>query len=129
MFSVDVNPELIKLARERLAAIGYQPTLVATDGSLGLPEHAPFDRVIVTCSVPAIPWPWVEQTRVDGLILADLKLDGHAGNLVLLHRHDDRAEGRFDATLRLLHEGGVISRSVAIGSLAAQRTPVDSFDR
>ena len=98
VFSVDIDAELIGLARTRLAAIGYRPTLVAADGSLGLAEHAPFDRVIATCSVPSIPWAWVRQTRVGGLILADLKLGGHAGNLVLLQRGDDRAEGRFDPT-------------------------------
>ena len=93
----DIASEKCGTPGTRLAAIGYRPTLVATDGSLGLAEHPPFDRVIATCSVPAIPWAWARQTRVGGLILADLKLDGHAGNLVLLHRHDDRAEGRFDA--------------------------------
>ncbi len=98
VFSVDIDRNLVDSARERLAALGYRPTLVATDGARGLPEHAPYDRIIATCSVPAIPWAWIEQTRVGGLILADLKLSVHAGNLVLLHRHPDRAEGRFDRT-------------------------------
>jgi protein-L-isoaspartate O-methyltransferase len=96
VFSVDLEAELVDLARDRLAAIGYRPTLVARDGIGGLPEHAPYDRVIATCSVPAIPWGWVQQTGVDGLLLADLKLGGTAGNLVLLRRLGDRAEGRFD---------------------------------
>jgi methyltransferase of ATP-grasp peptide maturase system len=98
VFSVDIDNDLVDLARTRLAAIGYRPTLVATDGAVGLPEHAPYDRVIATCSVPAIPPEWIAQTRVGGIILADLKLSAHAGNLVLLRRHADRAEGRFDRT-------------------------------
>jgi len=98
VYSVDIDPELVDLARDRLASLGYRPTLVAADGARGLPEHAPYDRVIATCSVPAIPWAWVEQVRIDGLILADLKLSAQAGNLVLLHRCADRAEGRFDHT-------------------------------
>lgn len=96
VFAVDLEPELIELARSRLAAIGYRPTLVAADGAHGLPEHAPYDRVIATCSVPAVPWAWVEQTRDSGLILVDVKPGRLAGNLVLLRRDGDGAQGRFD---------------------------------
>lgn len=96
VFSVDVDHDLVDLARDRLDAIGYRPTLVAADGVWGLPEHMPYDRIIATCSVPVIPRSWLEQTRIGGLILADLKLSVHAGNLVRLTRYTDRAEGRFD---------------------------------
>ncbi|MGH3827431.1 MAG: methyltransferase domain-containing protein [Pseudonocardiaceae bacterium] len=96
VFAVDIEPTLIRLARERLARIGYHPTLVTTDGANGLPEHAPFDRIIATCSVPAVPWSWVEQTRDGGLILADVTPAQLAGNLALLRRTSNGAEGRFD---------------------------------
>jgi protein-L-isoaspartate(D-aspartate) O-methyltransferase len=97
VYSVDLEPELVALAGQRLAELGYRPTLAARDGAEGLPEHAPYDRIVATCSVPAIPWAWVEQTQVGGLILADLRPLRHAGNLVLLHRRSDRAQGRFSA--------------------------------
>ncbi|MGH3929406.1 MAG: hypothetical protein ACRDTF_05450 [Pseudonocardiaceae bacterium] len=67
------------------------------DGVAGLPEHAPYDRVIATCAVSRVPWSWAEQTTEGGLILADLKVDACVGNLVLLRRQHDRLEGRFDA--------------------------------
>jgi methyltransferase of ATP-grasp peptide maturase system len=98
VFSVDVEPDLVDVARQRLARIGYHPVLVATDGAAGLPEHAPFDRIIATCSVPAVPWAWVEQTRPGGVILTDLKTAQGAGSLIRLTRYADRAEGRFDPT-------------------------------
>jgi protein-L-isoaspartate O-methyltransferase len=98
VFSVDIEPELIELARQRLAGLGYRPTLAATDGEYGLPEHAPYDRIIATCSVPAIPQAWIAQSRDGGLILADVKIGKQAGNLVLLHRDGNVAEGRFDHT-------------------------------
>ncbi len=98
VLSIDVEPDLVDLARIRLAELGYHPALVAGDGAAGLPEHAPFDRIIVTCSVPAIPWPWVEQTSIGGVILTDIKVGLGAGNLVRLTRTGPaRAEGRFDA--------------------------------
>lgn len=98
VYSVDIEPDLVDLARVRLAALGYRPLLAARHGAQGLAEHAPYDRIIGTCSVPAIPWAWVQQVDLDGLVLADLKIGGTAGNLVLLRRSSaDRAEGRFDA--------------------------------
>ncbi|MCA1672064.1 MAG: methyltransferase domain-containing protein, partial [Actinobacteria bacterium] len=96
--SVDIEPDLVDLARRRLARIGYAPTLVAADGVTGHAASAPYHRIIVTCSVPAVPWAWVEQLRPAGLLLGDLKLSSLAGNLVLLRRDGDRAEGRFDPT-------------------------------
>ncbi len=96
--SMDIESDLVELARERLARLGYHPTLVAVDGAAGLPEHAPFDRIIATCSVPAVPWEWVTQTRPGGVILTDLKTSLMAGSLVRLTRYPDRAEGPFDRT-------------------------------
>ncbi len=95
VFSVDVDDQLLDLARQRLAAAGFHPTLLTVDGVHGLAQHAPFDRIIVTCSVPAVPWKWAEQLTPDGSILVDLKLAISAGNLVHLHRAGDRLEGHF----------------------------------
>ena len=98
VFSVEIEPDLLELARQRLARLGYHPTLVAGDGAAGLAEHAPFDRIIATCAVPALPWTWVQQTSPGGVILTDLKTARGAGSLVRLTRYPDRAEGRFDST-------------------------------
>lgn len=112
VYAVDIEADLVELARERLARLGHHPTLVVTDGAHGLPEHAPYDRIIATCSVPAVPWAWVAQTRPDGLILADVKIGKQAGNLVLLRRSGPLAEGRFDPTY---------------GSFMSIRRPGDSY--
>lgn len=64
--SVDIHPALVEAARERLASIGFKPALISGDGRHGFPEHAPYDRIIATCSVTAIPRAWLEQTRPGG---------------------------------------------------------------
>ncbi|WP_236795165.1 methyltransferase domain-containing protein [Amycolatopsis sp. GM8] len=98
VFSVDVDAGLVELARERLARVGYRPALAAVDGEQGLPEHAPYDRIIATCSVPVIPDAWVKQLTRGGGLLADLKLAISAGNLVHLHTASGGGlEGRFVA--------------------------------
>lgn len=96
VFSVDVDGELVDAARERLARIGYRPTLLATHGSEGLPQHAPYDRIIATCSVARVPTEWLDQVWPGGLILVDVEGALSAGNLVALRRGDGpTATGRF----------------------------------
>ncbi len=98
VFSVEIEPDLVELARQRLARIGYHPTLIAADGAAGRAEHAPFDRIIATCAVPALLWAWVEQTSLGGVILTEVKPAPGAGSLGRLTRYPDRAQGRFDPT-------------------------------
>lgn len=42
------------------------------DGSQGIPEVAPFDRIISTCGAPEIPKPWKKQLKETGVILAPI---------------------------------------------------------
>jgi protein-L-isoaspartate O-methyltransferase len=126
--SVDVEPDLVEDARTRLAGLGCRPTLIVGDGAAGVASHAPFDRVIATCSVPAIPWAWVRQTTLGGVILTDVKVGLAAGNLVRLTRTGpDRAEGHFDAGyaafMHLRHSPGSAARVPYARTTTAQDTP------
>jgi protein-L-isoaspartate O-methyltransferase len=117
VYSIDIEPDLVDLARARLAELGYHPTLATGDGAAGLPEHAPFDAIIATCSVPAIPRPWIEQTKPGAVILTDIRVGLNAGNLVRLTRTGpDRAEGHFDpgqaAFMELRHTPGIAGRAI-----------------
>ncbi|MBV9011451.1 MAG: methyltransferase domain-containing protein [Pseudonocardiales bacterium] len=93
--SVDIDPELIELATERLAANGYTPTLAAVDGSGGYPPGAPYDRIIATCGVLAIPPAWLEQAAPSAVIVVDVrgKIGGTLARLTV--NHDGVATGRF----------------------------------
>lgn len=94
--SVDIDPALINTARERLARIGYAPTLVAADGTSGCAQRSPYDRIIATCAVPAVPGAWIDQLADDGLILVNIQGSLYAGNLVSLRRSGpDTVTGRF----------------------------------
>jgi protein-L-isoaspartate O-methyltransferase len=89
--SIDIDPDLIGPARDRLAQAGYRPVLAARNGATGHPGHAPYDRIIATVAVEQIPHTWVAQTRPGGIILADLRPPGmiRAGALVKLTVHGD----------------------------------------
>lgn len=89
--TIDVEPELITDARAALQTAGYAPTVVCGDGSAGVPERAPYDRIIATCGVDRVPATWLDQLADDGAILVTL-----ANNIVLLRRiAGDTVCGRF----------------------------------
>lgn len=46
--------------------------VITGDGSLGLPEKAPFDRILVTCSAPEIPSPLLAQLKAGGRMVIPL---------------------------------------------------------
>jgi protein-L-isoaspartate(D-aspartate) O-methyltransferase len=69
VYTIERIPELAEKARQRLASLGYANVYVRTgDGTLGWPEKAPFDRIIVTAGSPGLPEPLVDQL-VDGGIM------------------------------------------------------------
>jgi protein-L-isoaspartate O-methyltransferase len=93
--SVDIHPGLVDAARARLASLGYHPRLAWLDGANGWAEHAPYDRVIATCGISTIPYPWVAHTRPGGLILAEALAGGRGMRVRLTVADDGTASGRF----------------------------------
>jgi protein-L-isoaspartate(D-aspartate) O-methyltransferase len=69
VYSIERHADLARHAQSRLAELGYQNVRVRTgDGSLGWPEEAPFDRIIVTAAAEECP-PALWQQLVEGGIL------------------------------------------------------------
>jgi protein-L-isoaspartate(D-aspartate) O-methyltransferase len=92
--SVEIDEDVAEEARTALREAGYPGVeVVIGDGELGAAEWAPFDRVLATAAVHTIPYPWVEQTRDGGLIVAPYTGPGHAGALLVLTVHGEIAEG------------------------------------
>ncbi|MEW5748012.1 MAG: protein-L-isoaspartate(D-aspartate) O-methyltransferase [Candidatus Thermoplasmatota archaeon] len=71
IFTVERIPELADFARDNISRTGYSDrvTVVLSDGSVGLPSEAPFDRIFVACGAPTVPAPLKEQLRDGGLML------------------------------------------------------------
>jgi protein-L-isoaspartate(D-aspartate) O-methyltransferase len=89
--TVDLDEELAAGARERLALAGCPVRVVAADGAEGWKPGAPYDRVIGTCSVAAVPGAWIEQCRPGGVVLVPMG----SGLLRLRIGGAGHAEGRF----------------------------------
>jgi protein-L-isoaspartate(D-aspartate) O-methyltransferase len=65
--TIERIPELAELARQNLAAAGYERVEVHVgDGSLGLPEHAPFDAIAVAAAAPSLPEQLYDQLELRG---------------------------------------------------------------
>ncbi|MEV7617271.1 methyltransferase domain-containing protein [Streptomyces sp. NPDC089799] len=89
--TVDLDPDITESARTHLAELGYHPTVITGDGARGAPARAPFDRIIVTCSLSRIPHAWLGQCRPGARILAPLS----TGLIALRVNDADLAEGGF----------------------------------
>ena len=75
---------LARAARHRLAALGYRNIRLRTgDGTLGWPEAAPFDAILVAAAGPEVPAPLKAQLRIGGRLLMPLDI-GDAGAQQLL---------------------------------------------
>ena len=69
IYTIEVLAPLAERARATLAELGYRHVSVRVgNGYFGWPEHAPFDRIIVTAAPPEIPAALVEQLKIGGLM-------------------------------------------------------------
>lgn len=97
VYTVERHASLAEAARRRLSALGYANVEVRTgDGTLGLPDAAPFDAIICAASGPDVPDAWKEQITTGGRIV--MPVGGHYGGqqLVRLVRRD---QDHFDRDL------------------------------
>lgn len=71
VYTVEIIAELAELARRNIMKNGYgdRVTIICGDGSLGYPDKAPYDRIIVTAAAPDIPKPLIEQLKPGGIMV------------------------------------------------------------
>jgi len=91
VFTVERLPALVEFARDNIARTGYSDsvTVILSDGSVGLPSEAPFDRIFVACGAPAVPEPLKSQLKDGGLMLVPVGGRMYQ-NLVKIERRGDR---------------------------------------
>jgi protein-L-isoaspartate(D-aspartate) O-methyltransferase len=67
VYTIEIVEPLASQASRRLAELGYSNVTVrGGDGYPGWPEHAPFDRIIVTAGADHLPRPLIDQLRPGG---------------------------------------------------------------
>ena len=86
---VELIPELVAWGRENLAGYRMPCTHIhqAAGGVLGLPERAPYDRILVSAESPELPAALVEQLAQNGRMVVPV-----AGRMLVVRRTDSRTE-------------------------------------
>ncbi|MEV0598496.1 methyltransferase domain-containing protein [Streptomyces sp. NPDC050315] len=72
--AVEIDPQLAKRAEALYAEHGHRVTVVVGDGLLGHRPHAPYDRVLVGTTPPAIPHAWLQQLKPGGMLLCGVRI-------------------------------------------------------
>ncbi len=87
VYTIERHRILADSARERLEKLGYKNVKVLHgDGTLGWPEHAPFDAIIVAAGGPDVPETLKEQLAVGGRMVIPVGSSLHTQKLVRIRR-------------------------------------------
>jgi protein-L-isoaspartate(D-aspartate) O-methyltransferase len=87
VYTMERNPELAEAARQRLERLRYHNVEVRCgDGTLGWPEAAPFDAIVVAAGGPEVPQALREQLEVGGRLVIPVASNGANQKLLVLRR-------------------------------------------
>jgi len=108
--SLERHADLAETARQRLRDLGLDEhvEIRVADGSLGAPDRAPFDGIIVTAAAPTIPIPLREQLADGGRMVIPVG-SRREQELLVIVRHGDEWHERSDGPVvfvPLVGEGG-----------------------
>jgi protein-L-isoaspartate(D-aspartate) O-methyltransferase len=99
VYSIERVAELVVYSRRNLREAGIENvTVIEGDGSCGLPDRAPYDRINVAATAPEVPEPLKEQLKVGGKLA--IPVGSCYQELVLVVRTEEGFE--------LEHRGGVV---------------------
>ncbi|WP_210877461.1 protein-L-isoaspartate(D-aspartate) O-methyltransferase [Roseovarius autotrophicus] len=89
VYTVDRHRRLVREASEIFAALGLTNIIALTaDGSFGLPEQAPFDRIIVTAAAEDPPGPLLAQLKIGGIMVVPVGQSDAVQHLIRVTRHE-----------------------------------------
>ena len=92
VYSIERQNELFKTTSLLLPKLGIKPKhLSFGDGYKGLPQHAPFDSIIVTAGAPIIPQPLMAQLKIGGRLVIPLG-EKHQIMTILIRKNETQFE-------------------------------------
>jgi protein-L-isoaspartate(D-aspartate) O-methyltransferase len=100
--SVDIDAEIVVRARACLEAAGYDRVeVVLADAENGVPEGAPYDRIVVTAGTWDIPPTWRDQLSERGRIVVPLRMRGLTRSVAFDRASDGNGVGLVSHSYRL----------------------------
>ncbi|MBF9036563.1 protein-L-isoaspartate(D-aspartate) O-methyltransferase [Rhodobacterales bacterium HKCCE2091] len=89
VYTIDRHRRLAREAERRLAEAQISNVTVLTgDGCFGLPEQAPFDRILVTAAAEDPPGPLLQQLKVGGIMVLPVGQSDMVQSLIKVTRHE-----------------------------------------
>jgi len=112
VYTVEIIPELLYSANEVLKNLGYRNIKsMLNDGSLGWPEHAPYDGIIVTSAAPKIPEALTDQLAPDGRLVIPLEIRKfHQQELYVIRKTAEGIEKKYLYDVRFVPMRGTIEK-------------------
>ncbi len=96
VFTIEWYAQLVGYAKQRFATLSLNNIWVKQgDGTLGWPEHAPYDRILVSAGGPEVPHALLQQLVVGGRLVIPVGTEPHRQDLLCVTRH---AENHFSDT-------------------------------
>ena len=91
VFAIERHPSLVEKARTRLAELGATNVHVRSgDGTLGWPEQAPYDAIVVSAGGPEVPESLLGQLAVRGRLVIPIGDEPRRQELVRIRRVDEQ---------------------------------------
>jgi protein-L-isoaspartate(D-aspartate) O-methyltransferase len=88
VYTIEFQPVLFKKTKLLLPQMGYRANFFLGDGSKGLPQFAPYDRILVTAAAPSVPQPLIDQLA-DGGILVIPSGDSKTQDMLRITKRED----------------------------------------
>jgi protein-L-isoaspartate(D-aspartate) O-methyltransferase len=89
VYTVDRHRRLVREAREIFDALKLpNVTAFTADGSFGLPDQAPFDRILVTAAAEDPPGPLLAQLKIGGIMVLPVGQSDTVQSLIRVTRHE-----------------------------------------
>ncbi|MCI2393380.1 protein-L-isoaspartate(D-aspartate) O-methyltransferase [Aliiroseovarius sediminis] len=90
VYTIDRHQRLVREARELFASMDlHNITAIIGDGSRGLPDQAPFDRIIVTAAAEDPPGPLLAQLAIGGIMIVPVGQSDAVQSLIKVTRTED----------------------------------------
>jgi len=83
VYTIERQEKLYERTIHVLPNIGYKPNFFLGDGSRGIPEHAPYNKIIVTAGAPVIPDTLLQQLAIGGILVIPVG-DEHSQKMVTI---------------------------------------------
>jgi len=95
VYTVELIPELVEGARRLLDELGYTNiSYRCADGSVGWPEHSPYDRILVAAAAAKVPPPLTSQLADNGILVIPVGDSRHYQTLLIVRREGSRFDTR-----------------------------------